>query len=228
VVSAHNFYDAIFDELANEAKMKNVIGVDIGGTRFRLALFDERGTRLLVSEDETSRLGGRDWMLEQIRERSRILISRSDHPVRACGVSFGGLVDFNRQLVTSLHTPGWANFALSKWLADTLGLPCQVDNYANAGALGEYRFGAARGGESMAYVSISTGVGSGLVLGGKVLRGVDSLAGELGHIPVSDSGVVRSCGARGCLETFCSGRAIAQRGTDRATRLLTAWVGLSS
>jgi glucokinase len=198
--------------------VNNVIGIDIGGTRFRVGLFDAAGRRLLVSEDDTSRAGGRDWMLDQIRERAGVLMNRTDYPVKACGVSFGGPVDFGKQQVSSVHTPGWDKFPLAGWIQENLKLPCRVDNDANAGALGEYRFGAGRGAGSMVYITISTGIGSGLVYGGKVLRGKDNLAGELGHIPVSDSGVVCSCGARGCLETFCSGTAIARRGIDWAAR----------
>ncbi len=198
--------------------MDNVIAIDIGGTRFRVGLFDSEGRRLLVSEDDTSRSGGRDWMLEQIGERSKILLNRSDHPIKACGVSFGGPVNFARQQVSSVHTPGWESFPLAEWVQETLKLPCRLDNDANAGALGECRFGAGRGVPSVVYVTLSTGMGSGLVLDGKLWRGKDNLAGELGHIPVSDSGVVCSCGGRGCLETFCSGRAIAQRGQDWAAR----------
>jgi glucokinase len=198
--------------------VNNVIGIDIGGTQFRVGLFDHQGRRLLISEGETVRSGGREWMLEQLRERCLAFRERSDFPVKACGVSFGGPVDFERQLVTSIHAPGWQNFALSKWVQETLGIPARLDNDANAGALGESRFGAGRGAESLVYITLSTGIGGGLVFGGKIFRGKDSLAGEVGHLPVSDSGVICSCGARGCLETFCSGSAIALRGREWAAR----------
>lgn len=198
--------------------MNNIIGIDIGGTRYRIGLFDQDGRRLLVSEGETSREGGREWMLEQLRERCRTLQGRSDYPVESCGISFGGPVDFERQRVISLHTPGWGKFPLVRWVEENLGLSCRLDNDANAGALGEFHYGAGRGTRSIFYMTISTGIGGGLVLNGKLFRGHDGLAGELGHIPVSDSGVVCSCGGRGCLETFCSGMAIAQRGRDWALR----------
>lgn len=198
--------------------MNNVIGVDIGGTRYRVGLFDGEGRRLLVSEDDTLRSSGRDWMLEQVRERCRALLEKTDFPVKACGVSFGGPVDFERQRVTSLHSPGWDNFALSQWVEEALSLPCRVDNDANAGGLGEYRFGAGRGTLSMVYITLSTGIGAGLVCGGRVFRGKDGLAGEIGHMPVSDSGATCSCGAKGCLETFCSGTAVSLRAREWAAR----------
>ncbi len=198
--------------------MNNVIAMDIGGTQFRLGLFDNEGRRLLISEGETQRSGGREWMLGQLRERCQTLLGNSDFPVKACGISFGGPVDFDRQLVTSIHTAGWRDFALSQWMEETLGVPTRLDNDANAGALGECRFGAGRSSKSVVYITLSTGIGGGLVIGGEVFRGKDSLAGEIGHLPVSDSGVICSCGARGCLETFCSGSAIAQQGREWAAR----------
>ena len=131
--------------------MNNVLAVDIGGTHFRVGLFDEGGRRLLVSEGDTSREDGRDWMLDEIRGRARELVEKTDRPVKACGASFGGPVDFDRQRVLSVHTPGWQNFALGEWLERTLGLPSRVDNDANCGGLGEHRYGAGRGAGSMVY-----------------------------------------------------------------------------
>lgn len=198
--------------------MNNVIAIDIGGSRFRVGLFDEQGRRLLLCEEETQRAAGREWMLAQLRQHGRSFQQKSESPVKACGISFGGPVDFPRQRVTSLHSPGWESFPLADWAREAFGLPCQLDNDANAGALGEYRFGAGRGTQSIVYITLSTGIGGGLICDGKVFRGKDSMAGEIGHLPVSDSGVPCACGARGCLETFCSGTAIAQRGREWAIR----------
>lgn len=198
--------------------MFNVIGVDLGGTNYRVGLFDHEGRRLMVVEEPTDRAGGREWMLEQIRRHASALAEKSDFPIRACGFSFGGPVDFAGQKVTSLHVPGWNDFEMARWAQEALGLESRVDNDANAAAWGEFRFGAGRGSRSIFYVTLSTGIGGGFVLEGKPFRGKDSLAGELGHIPVSDAGVVCSCGGRGCLETFCSATAIALRGRGLAER----------
>jgi glucokinase len=192
----------------------NALAMDIGGTHFRVALFDHEGRRLVISEGDTLRSGGREWMLDRIREFSRSLLDQTDYPVGACGISFGGPVDFEHQRVTSVHSPGWKNFSFAEWVGTNLNLPCLIDNDANAGALGEFRYGAGRGTQSMVYVTLSTGVGAGLVLNGKTYRGKDGLAGELGHVPISDSGITCSCGAVGCLESLCSGSAIAERGKE--------------
>jgi len=201
-----------------EVYVKNVLAVDIGGTHFRTGLFDEQGRRLLVLDGDTDRVAGRDWMLNQIAARCRDLMAQTDAPVKACGLSFGGPVDFRRQRVTSVHSSGWQDFELGKWMEQTLGIPCRLDNDANAGALGEYHYGAGRGAKSMVYITISTGIGSGIVYEGKIVRGKDYMAGEIGHIPVSDSGARCSCGGRGCLECFCSGGAIEARAREWAER----------
>ncbi len=198
--------------------MNNVLAVDIGGTHFRTGLFDEQGRRLLVMEGDTDRVAGREWMLDQIAGHCRELIAQTDAPVKACGLSFGGPVDFPRQRVTSVHSSGWQGFELGKWMEQTLGIPCRLDNDANAGALGEYHYGAGRGAKLMVYITISTGIGGGIVYDGKLLRGKDCMAGEIGHIPVSDSGARCSCGGRGCLESFSSGAAIEARAREYAER----------
>jgi glucokinase len=195
-----------------------VLAIDIGGTHFRLALFDSAGQRLATSEGDTSRSGGREWMLDQILDRSRTLLDRSASPARACGISFGGPVDFLRQRVTSVHSAGWRDFSFAEWVNANLNLPCLIDNDANAGALGEHRYGAGRGRDSVVYVTLSTGVGSGVILNGKTYRGKDGLAGELGHIPLASPGTPCSCGASGCLETLSSASAIARRGKERGWR----------
>ena len=198
--------------------MNNVLAVDIGGTHFRTGLFDEQGRRLLILEGDTDRTAGREWMLGQLAARCRDLMAQTDAPVRACGLSFGGPVDFQRQSVTSVHSSGWQGFELGKWMEQTLGMPCRLDNDANAGALGEYHYGAGRDAKSMVYITISTGIGSGIVYEGKLVRGKDYVAGEIGHIPVSDSGARCSCGGRGCLESFSSGGAIEARAREWAQR----------
>lgn len=198
--------------------MANVIAFDIGGTRFRAGLFNEAGQRLeLPFEGETSRSGGREWMLSALKGRAETLRGRSGEPVSACGVSFGGPVDFDRQLVTSVHTPGWENFALSRWAREHLGIPCVVDNDANAGALGEHRFGAGKGTRSMVYLTLSTGIGGGIICNGHVHRGRDGMAGEIGHMPLSESDSLCTCGLpSGCTEALASGRSLDQKAREFA------------
>jgi glucokinase len=194
----------------------NILAVDIGGTHFRVGLFDPQGQLLEVSKSATSSQGGREWMLSEIRQRAQKLLSGAPEPVKACGVSFGGPVDYARQLVTSVHTPGWRRFPLASWIRETIGIPALLDNDANVGALGEFHFGAGRGVNSLIYITLSTGIGSGLVIHGKVFRGRDSMAGEIGHLPLSDLPIPCTCGGSGCLEALSSGRSIARSARELA------------
>jgi len=196
----------------------HVVAVDIGGTKHSLALFLDG--RLVRRETyPTDAAGGRPWMISRLR----VLLAEWAREARpaACGIGFGGPVDYASQRVgRSMHAGGWEDFPLPQTLEETLGVPCRMDNDANLGALGEYSAGAARGARSLLYLTLSTGIGAGILLDGRMLRGADSLAGELGHLPLEAEGPECCCGARGCLEALCSGRAIERREGRPAGELL--------
>lgn len=129
----------------------------------------------------------------------------------AIGVSFGGPVDAGSNTVRlSHHVPGWENTPLGEILQEEFGAPAQVDNDANVAALGEARFGAGRGYRSIFYITVSTGVGGGWLLDGRLWRGRDSMAGEIGHTVVQPDGPLCLCGKHGCVERLASGRYMAQ------------------
>ncbi len=129
----------------------------------------------------------------------------------AVGVSFGGPVDYTSGVVRlSHHVPGWENTPLRDMLSEAYLAPVQVDNDANVAALGEWRFGAGRGVDSLFYVTVSTGVGGGWVLNGRSWRGHAGMAGEIGHTVVDPEGPVCLCGKRGCVERLASGPYMAQ------------------
>lgn len=133
----------------------------------------------------------------------------------AVGVSFGGPVDFASGTVRlSHHVPGWENTPLREMLQAEFGAPASVDNDANVAALGEHRFGAGQGYDSLMYVTVSTGVGGGWILSGQPWRGVEGMAGEIGHTVVDPDGPVCLCGKRGCVERLASGPYIAQRARE--------------
>jgi glucokinase len=116
-------------------------------------------------------------------------------------------VDFDKQRVAlSTHIAGWDGFPLRDRLQDALGVPAIIDNDANVGALGEARFGAGVGHLPMFYMTVSTGIGGGLILAdGSVYRGANSWACEIGHMTIRPDGPECLCGARGCLERLCCG-----------------------
>ena len=129
----------------------------------------------------------------------------------AIGVSFGGPVDYTSGIVRlSHHVTGWHNFPLQQRLEAEFGAPVRVDNDANVAALGEWRFGAGRGVDSLFYITVSTGVGGGWILNGQPWRGHEGLAGEIGHTVADPNGPMCLCGKRGCVERLASGPYMAQ------------------
>jgi glucokinase len=204
-----------------------LLAIDVGGTNSSVALIADDGTVIERERRPTDRAGGRDWMLERIEAGCRGLIQRAPERPAACGIGFGGPVDFpNQRIQRSMHVGGWAGFRLSEHLAGALGVPCVVDNDANTAALGEYAFGAGRGARSMACLTVSTGVGGGLVLNGEVYRGPRSFAGEFGHTPLVPNGPPCACGRRGCVEAVCSGEALGRDARRAAQLHPRAWSAL--
>jgi glucokinase len=188
--------------------LKNTLAIDIGGTKFSMAVFS--GDRMVRRHSQaTDREGGRDWMLVRILETANRW--KNELALDACGVGFGGPVDFPTQTVAlSNAVGGWGDFPLTGWLGERLAMPVIMDNDANVGALGEVRYGAGKGQLPLFYMTLSTGIGGGVIVDGgggrpAIFRGADSYAGEIGHIPVRPDGPECLCGARGCFERICCG-----------------------
>jgi glucokinase len=195
-----------------------VLAVDIGGTKHSLALI-EAGRMSRRDTFPTHAAGGRPWMIEHLKSLLPGWLAGA-RPV-ACGIGFGGPVAYASQRVgRSMHAGGWQDFPLPAVLAEHLGIPCRMDNDANLGALGEWSAGAGAGAASLLYVTLSTGIGAGVLIAGEIWHGADSLAGELGHVPLVPDGPECPCGARGCFEALCSGRAIEARAGRPAAELL--------
>lgn len=181
----------------------NTLAIDIGGTKFSMALFQD--SRMILRQTHaTRRDGGRKWMIEQIVSIAKQW--RQEAGFERCGIGFGGPVDFASQRVTlSTVVDDWQGFPLASCLEDELGIPAILDNDANVGGLGEAGYGAGIGHDPLFYMTLSTGIGGGLIAGGNIYRGADSYAGEIGHISVRPGGPECLCGASGCLERMCAG-----------------------
>jgi len=179
------------------------LAIDIGGTKFSMAVF--AGDRMIARESRAiDREGGREWIMARIGEIAAVW--RSEHPFESCGVGFGGPVDYAAQRVAlSTHVGGWNDFPLVDHLRELLGTPVVIDNDANVGALGEAVHGAGRGFRPLFYMTLSTGIGGGIVTGSGVYRGADSYAGEIGHLTIRPGGPECLCGSRGCFERMCCG-----------------------
>ncbi len=181
----------------------NTLAIDIGGTNFSMAVF--AGERMIQRESKaTDREGGKQWMMEQIVGLGRAW--KSEPGFSRCGIGFGGPVIFSEQRVAlSTHIGGWGDTRLSADLEAAFGVPCIMDNDANVGALGEFAHGAGIGHDPLFFMTLSTGIGGGIIQGGRVFRGADSYAGEIGHTVIDPDGPECLCGWHGCFERMCSG-----------------------
>jgi glucokinase len=181
----------------------NTLAIDIGGTKFSMAVFSD-GHMIRRTSEPTDRNGGRDWMLDRI-----VAIARGwqkDPGFGNCGVGFGGPVIFGQQRIAlSTHVGGWSDYALPLFLKHELGVPVLMDNDANVGGLGEAKHGAGRSSSSLFYMTLSTGIGGGIITEHGIHRGADSYGGEIGHLTIRPEGPICLCGARGCFERLCCG-----------------------
>ena len=185
------------------------IGLDFGGTKLAAGVADESGRLLAQGRCPTDAAAGPAGAIAAMADLVAEL-GETARLARAVGISFGGPVNPDRtNTLLSHHGPGWENYPLVERVGEIWGLPVTMDNDANACALGEVRFGAGRGGHNVVYVTVSTGIGGGVVLDGKLYRGSRGLSGEIGHTIVMPDGPLCACGKRGCLEATSSGPAIA-------------------
>ncbi len=186
--------------------MGRILAVDIGGTKLAAGLVDDSGRVLRHRRTPTAGADG-----EAVFARLAELIGSvlDGETVDAVGVGCGGPMDLAAGEVSPLHIPQWRAFPLRRRLADLVERPVHLDNDAKALALGEGWVGAAVGEHSYLAMVVSTGIGAGVVVDGRLLDGATGNAGHLGHIQVDPGGPPCACGARGCLEAMASGTAVA-------------------
>jgi glucokinase len=193
-------------------------GVDIGGTKIAVGIGRETGDILgegrLMTSEFTDGDKGLDAIAGEIKELCDKLGISMDSLSRI-GVGSPGPLDGGKLLKTA-NLPTWEGVDLSAGLKLRTGRPTAVENDATAAAIGEWQFGAGKGLQHFVYVTVSTGVGSGIVVNGSRYAGIQGNAGEIGHMVMKPQGSVCRCGRRGCLETLASGTAIQQRAMERA------------
>jgi len=196
------------------------IGVDVGGTSVRAGVVDGQGSlvdtaRVATPSDESALEDAIAGVIEDLRNR---------HEVVAVGLSVAGFVTTDlRSVMFAPHLP-WRDAPVADRIAKRVGLPVTLEHDANAAAIGEHRFGAARGTRVGALIAIGTGIGAGLLLDGSIYRGAHGVAPELGHLTVVPGGRACPCGKYGCWERYCSGTALAAT----AVELLAKYPGRST
>lgn len=191
-----------------------VLGYDIGGTKLGIGLCSNDGKLLGKARIENKDTDPADILPQMVSEGKRLIaeagLQLSD--VRAFGVSAPYPADPVRGILTKpTNNPKWRNVAILDYLKEQLGLPGMFENDANCGALAEWFFGAGRDCDDFIYLTMSTGIGGGIIAAGKLVRGRGFYAGEIGHTVIERNGRQCACGLRGCYEAYCGGRAIAMR-----------------
>ncbi len=190
-----------------DAAAGSALGIDFGHRHVRVAVADlssavlaERYLELDVDEAPEESLDAAAELATEVLTEAGVDPAR----VIGAGVALAAPIDSHKGVMGSTVLPGWAGIQAGDELARRLEIPVELDNDANLGALAEVSFGAGRGLRDVVYVMMSSGIGAGLVLGGRLHHGASGIAGELGHIQVLPEGAVCRCGSRGCLETVAA------------------------
>ena len=190
-----------------------VIGIDMGGTNTAFGLVDARGTVIASGSIKTAKHSDINDYIDELWEAVKVMIADNDAEGKVNGVGIGapngcyytGIIDGAPNLPWPCPIP------LADLVTEKFGIPCIITNDANAAAIGEMTYGAARGMKDFIMITLGTGVGSGIVVNGQVVYGHDGFAGELGHVIMRrNNGRMCGCGRTGCLEAYCSATGVAR------------------
>ncbi len=191
-----------------------VLGYDVGGTKLGIGLTSSDG-RLIGNARLENKDTHPDDILPQLVSIGKGLVSDAGlrmADVRAFGISAPYPADpVNGIMTAPTNNPKWRNVPIRKYLEDQLGIPGTFENDANCAALAEWYFGAGRGCDDFIFLTMSTGIGAGIIAAGHLVRGKGFYAGEIGHTVIERNGLECACGLKGCYEAYCGGRAIAHR-----------------
>jgi glucokinase len=190
-------------------------GLDIGGTKILGVVLDQEDPRRVLAERRVPTPAGADELLAALVESVTALTGSVGRPA-SVGVGIPGLVDHQGVLHFGPHLPGIIDFPIADRLAEAVGVAVVADNDANCAALAEQRVGAAFGVDDALVVTFGTGIGAGVVVGGRLLEGAAGFAGEVGHMVVEAAGPPCPCGRRGCWERFASGTGLSRLARDAA------------
>ena len=199
---------------------QHVLSIDIGGSKILTALVSRNGNVLARELEPTAALDRFETVLEQIEAATHRLNQRTGgkqnpRPL-AASLAVAGAVDIGSGVVTtSPNLPQWQNVPLRALIEDRLSLQTFMINDASAAALGEHAYGAGRGTKDMVFITVSTGIGGGIIINGELYQGISGAAGEIGHMVIDVGGPLCGCGNYGCLEALASGTAIARDAAER-------------
>lgn len=189
----------------------NILGIDIGGTKTLVGVADDSGQVIATKRIETPGSIGPERALALTKAAAHDAINQAGVDIDLIGIGCGGPLDRKSGTLFDIpNLPGWNGTCLTEIFSSEFDAPAYLDNDATAAAIGEWMFGAGRGVDDLAYFTISTGIGGGMILGGRVYRGYGDNAAEFGHQKIRPDGPPCTCGDRGCLESLASGTSIAR------------------
>jgi len=198
-----------------------VVGVDLGGTKILTALAGSDGQIIAEQKIPTESAKGQEHVITRIVHTVEHVLQAAGverEQVRALALGAPGPVDTANGVIRFAPNLMWHDVPICRMLEQHLSLPVFLDNDANLATLGEHVYGAGQGVNHMIYMTVSTGIGGGLILDGKLYRGASGVAGEIGHMVVMPGGPLCRCGKRGCMEAVASGTAIAREARELAAR----------
>ncbi|QSH40417.1 ROK family protein [Lentisphaerota bacterium ZTH] len=191
-----------------------VLGFDIGGTKIGVGLVTSDG-KLLGKDRIANKHSYPDDILPQMVEIGKRLVADAGlnmDQVRAIGIASPAPADFLNGIITCpTNQKHWINVPIVEYISEHFGIETHFDNDANAGMLAEWFFGAGRGFKDVIYLTMSTGIGGGVIANGHLIKGASLVAGEIGHMVLEPNGIKCNCGLTGCYEAYCGGLAVAQR-----------------
>ncbi len=213
-------YVILFKMNGKKTQKKYVIGVDLGGTKILSAIVDRSGKIVERVNLPTEAALGPKRVIGNIRDSVNLLLAKSGIPlsqIKAIGIGAPGPILYEKGVVLDPpNLPGWKRVPVRDLVQKEFKVPVILENDANAAALAESRSGAAKNCENFIYLTISTGIGGGIVIGRKLYRGSIGGAGEVGHMIIKTDGPMCGCGNPGCLEAMASGSAIGRLGREAA------------
>jgi glucokinase len=199
-------------------EVTHVLGIDIGGTKIAICVADNQGNVLTSDRIPNATMEPYEKSLPSIISLSKELVARAGlkmEDIKCCGICAPGPLDLENGRIMKSPNMIWDDVPICVDVQKGLGIKTVMENDANAGVLAELFFGSAKGLKDVVYLTMSTGVGGGIVSGGKLITGTSGNAGELGHIVLDINGPMCGCGQLGCLEAYCGGRNVALRLQDK-------------
>lgn len=210
-----------------ENRAKHIVGIDVGGTKIAAVLFDSNRNVIARTRTTTEADMGEKVVVQRIIDsiyRVMELGGISTDAIAGIGICCPGPLNISKGMIVYIATLGWKDVPLKQLIADEFKVPIYLENDANAAAYGEALVGAGKGYKNIIYITVSTGIGCGIILGGNIYHGKHDAAGEFGHICVEDEGQLCSCGKHGCLQAYASGTSIIRIAREKIAQGTTSCI----